>query len=245
MRSDVPSKRRPSPRQARAQALSRSANTAPTPTNPLQPLITQLSRAVLQELGKRQLLAEEPGPGRGAAQRTTVRLTTGAHGLGEDLGHAVAQVLERALDDPSTEGRKARIALITRLLNRELDEVRGHPLVPPTESEKLLTTSEAAALLEVSRPYVSMLCDAGKLGTVVLTEGGHRRIRAEALTAYIASRRPVADQTTSPRQAGVAADLYSRSDEDYRYVARGKKGGQANAARARPTEGKTKRAKRA
>lgn len=36
----------------------------------------------------------------------------------------------------------------------------------------------------MSRPYVSMLCNQGKLGEVHRSEGGHRRIRQSAVDEY-------------------------------------------------------------
>jgi len=76
----------------------------------------------------------------------------------------------------------------------------------------LLTIAEAATKLEVSRPYVSMLCDAGKLGEVVVTEGGHRRIRASAVEAYLAARIKQSENAPSPREAGIDAGLYDHPE---------------------------------
>jgi excisionase family DNA binding protein len=82
-----------------------------------------------------------------------------------------------------------------------------HPTV-----DVLLTTTEAAARLEASRPYVSMLCNAGKLGDIVMTERGHRRIRSSAVQAYLESRGKPHEGAVSPRQAGVEAGLYAHPD---------------------------------
>lgn len=41
---------------------------------------------------------------------------------------------------------------------------------------RALSTTEAAELLNVSRPYVASLCDAGVFKGVTKTQGGHRRI---------------------------------------------------------------------
>jgi excisionase family DNA binding protein len=57
------------------------------------------------------------------------------------------------------------------------------------DGELLLTTAEAALRLGMSRPYVSMLCDQGKLGEVRRSEGGHRRIRESAVEAYRLAQR--------------------------------------------------------
>ena len=79
----------------------------------------------------------------------------------------------------------------------------------------LLTTAEAAKLLDVSLPYVVMLCDAGQLGEL-LTEGGHRRIWSSAVDAYLAARAKENEGTHSPREAGVEARLYDHPDSHYR-----------------------------
>ncbi|WP_432258087.1 helix-turn-helix domain-containing protein [Cupriavidus sp. TMH.W2] len=74
--------------------------------------------------------------------------------------------------------------------------------------DTLLTIAEAAARLEFSRPYVFKLCDAGKLGEIVVIEYGHRRIHASALDAYAAARTKQKEGAPSPRDAGVDAGLY-------------------------------------
>jgi excisionase family DNA binding protein len=56
--------------------------------------------------------------------------------------------------------------------------------------DALLGTTEAAARLKLSAPCVARLCDAGKLGEVIRTQGGRRRIRASAVAAYLADRQP-------------------------------------------------------
>jgi excisionase family DNA binding protein len=81
--------------------------------------------------------------------------------------------------------------------------------------DALLSTAEAAELLDVSFPYVAMLCDAGQLGEL-LTEGGHRRIWSSAVDAYLAARAQENEGTPSPREAGVAAGLYNHPDSHYK-----------------------------
>lgn len=85
---------------------------------------------------------------------------------------------------------------------------RAHHPATKTLEDALLTTAEAAARLAVSRPYVSMLCDAGKLGEVVVTEDGHRRVRTSAVDAYLAAHIKQNEGAPPPREAGVAAGLY-------------------------------------
>lgn len=54
-------------------------------------------------------------------------------------------------------------------------------------ADSLLTTSRAAELAGVSRPYLCQLIDNGELAAEYV--GTHRKIRLDALTAYLAQRR--------------------------------------------------------
>lgn len=81
--------------------------------------------------------------------------------------------------------------------------------------DRLLTLTAVAVRLKVSRPYVSMLCDAGKLGHIVVTEDGHRRIRASAVDAYLTARNERYERAPSPREAGVDAGLYDHPDAHF------------------------------
>lgn len=60
-----------------------------------------------------------------------------------------------------------------------------------------------------------MLCDAGKLGEVIMTEGGHRRIRSSAVDTHLATRAGQGETTQSPRQAGVEAGLYDHPEAHF------------------------------
>ena len=55
------------------------------------------------------------------------------------------------------------------------------------EVDALLGTTEAAVRLKLSTPSVARLCDVGKLGEVLRTQGGRRRIRASEVDAYLAA----------------------------------------------------------
>lgn len=115
------------------------------------------------------------------------------------------------------------MALIASLANAEIGQgvvIVSAPAVA-VAVDALMTTAEAAATLEVSRPYVSMLCDAGKLGGVVLTEGGHRRIRSSAVTAYLAGRTRQHEDAQSPRAAAAEAGLYDYPEGHFTNVVRG------------------------
>lgn len=75
-------------------------------------------------------------------------------------------------------------------------------------ADVLLTIAEAAERLGTSRPYASMLTDAGKLGDVSMTEDGRRRVRPSNVDAYITARTKQNEGAPLPREAGVDAGLY-------------------------------------
>jgi excisionase family DNA binding protein len=122
------------------------------------------------------------------------------------LSHIVVETLNRSLGQPTVEGKALRMALITRLANAEAKGPTAAAV--PAKEDALLTTAQAAGRLDVSRPYVSMLCDAGMLGDIVLTQGGHRRIRSSAVDAYLATRIRRKKGAPTPRQAGMNGGLY-------------------------------------
>ncbi|MDN8615618.1 helix-turn-helix domain-containing protein, partial [Variovorax ginsengisoli] len=109
--------------------------------------------------------------------------------------------------------RFARPALIAELANEEVGGAQPPLAVAQVAiQDEWLTTAQAAAKLETSRVYISMLCNTGKLGEVVMIDGRHRRIRASAVQAYLESRTENHENRVSPRQAGVDARLYDYPD---------------------------------
>lgn len=144
--------------------------------------------------------------------------------LRDHLKRLVASVLEASLSARTEEGRRLRMAMVGRLASLELGDDRGGeaPAAVPAPAALgdgaaggLLTTAEAATRLGVSRPHVAMLCDAGRLGEVVVTEGGHRRIGRAAVEAYLSSQSRGTGVPETPREAGLAGGLYSRPDTDF------------------------------
>ena len=198
-------------------------------TDPIEPL----AEAVGNAIRKLTLSHESAGlrvPTSKAARKSAKSTLANATDLVSkelhgDIKRLVAQVLEDSLSDQSDHGKLLRMALMGKLAGQELV---GRPvsfLGPKRETtdpdtEDLLTTAEAGKRLKVSRPYVSMLCDAGKLGLVSTTEGGHRRIRPSAIDAYRAAQNQSLGDALSPREAGVQAGLYERGDDEYVNVVR-------------------------
>ena len=191
----------------------------PMLANPLNPLAAEVGKAVAREVTE--------------VNRQKSRSTKASSGLGimdapasiDALGARftvlVAKVLEQSLSAHTVQGKALRMALIAKLANEEIGGAEASPVVAQgVIHDALLTTAEAAAKLEASRPHVSMLCNAGKLGEVVMTEGGHRRIRSSAVQAYLASRAKQQEGAMSPRQAGVEAGLYDYPDGHFVNVVR-------------------------
>jgi len=104
----------------------------------------------------------------------------------ERLAEVAAYGIATAFTDESADGTRRRMELISALALIEasprIGSARGH--MTAADGDALLTTADVAAQLGMSRPYVSMLCDQGKLGEVTRSEGGHRRIRQSAVTQY-------------------------------------------------------------
>ena len=138
--------------------------------------------------------------------------------LGARIANLVAKELLRSLSSPTARGKALRMALITKLASVELGGAPAAEAARLTVQDALLSTAEAAVRLEVSRPYVSMLCDHGKLGEVVMTEGGHRRIRSSAVEAYLSARTNRHEGAMSPREAAAEAGLYNFPDGHYKSV---------------------------
>ena len=135
--------------------------------------------------------------------------------LHASLKRVVVEALYASLGAQTEVGKQLRMAIVGKLAILESGTPNSAAAPAAAAEDEVLTTAQAAALLEASRPYVAMLCDAGKLGEVLKTEGGHRRVRKSAVDAYrLAQTRTVAD-AVSPRQAGVDAGLYALDDEVY------------------------------
>ncbi|WP_459190628.1 hypothetical protein [Ralstonia pseudosolanacearum] len=64
----------------------------------------------------------------------------------------------------------------------------------------------------MSRPVASLLCDAGKLGAVIVEVDGRRRVCASAVDTHLAARNRETDGAPSPREAGMDAGLYDYPD---------------------------------
>ena len=103
--------------------------------------------------------------------------------LCQSMSEIAAYGLAMVLTEDSAAATRLRMDFIAALAHLEATKGAGKEK-HAEDGEVLLTTAEAASRLGMSRPYVSMLCDQGKLGVVSRSEGGHRRIRQSAIEAY-------------------------------------------------------------
>jgi excisionase family DNA binding protein len=201
----------------------------PLPADPLNPIAEQVGKEVAAKV--KRIARRVPGTGGEAGKKAgnrahmVVLVDWGTVDLEAHITGLVAKALDRSLTLRTAEGKALRMALIARLANVEMGEataVESQPAAAQAPgADGLLTTAQAAAKLEVSRPHVSMLCDQGKLGEVVMTDGGHRRVRASAVETYLNTRTKQIAGAESPREAGVNAGLYDFPDGHFKNAVRG------------------------
>lgn len=116
------------------------------------------------------------------------------------IGQVVMDVLPGFLEKEFTQGllrnqataRKRRAMLMHLLAAADVQAFVGNPAGALIETAagddgEPLTSEAAAKLLHVSRTHLNSLLDAGMLGAVSRTAGGHRRIPKAAVLAYKAN----------------------------------------------------------
>ena len=164
----------------------------PVPHNYELPALENLLRAL--KIAFAQHVEVDPTPGAAPLLRLAgleLRVVSG----GGDSQELFATVCERLAEiaaygiatsftDESAEGTRHRMDLISALALIEATPGAALGTQTAADGDQLITTADVAAQLGMSRPYVSMLCDQGKLGEVTRSEGGHRRIRQSAVTQY-------------------------------------------------------------
>lgn len=115
----------------------------------------------------------------------------------EVIGQVVRDVLPGFLEKEFTQGllknqaiaRKRRAMLMHLLAAADVQAFVDGPAEAPTDvvaedDGEQLTSEGAAKLLHVSRTHLNTLLDAGALGDVSRTAGGHRRVSKAAVLAY-------------------------------------------------------------
>ena len=112
-----------------------------------------------------------------ASQTESADLTALARLLGDadgrDVGVSLATASREDLRVPASAVRA--LALVVQ-------ELAGGRSVLVVPNEKLLTTGQAAAMLQVSRPYLVRLLEQGEIPFE--TVGSHRRVRAVDVIKY-------------------------------------------------------------
>lgn len=117
-------------------------------------------------------------------------------------------VLHEVLESQDEASRQIRgelqLYLAQVILNQDMR-------VTQASKDRMLSTEEAAQMMGRSRPHVAMLIDSGKLPYAQTTAGGHRRVPASSVQAWIAQNPPDSETTKKAayRQAGIQTGLYN------------------------------------
>jgi excisionase family DNA binding protein len=133
-----------------------------------------------------------------AAQLTAAILArTRRQANSKEIGQVVSDVLPGFLEQEfaqellqSQEGSRKRRAMLMHVLTAaDVQVSAGDPAsaltgVAAVDEDEQLTSEAAAKLLHVSRTHLNTLLDAGMLGEVSRTAGGHRRIPKAAVLTY-------------------------------------------------------------
>lgn len=108
-----------------------------------------------------------------------------ANQLRRIVASRAASGAEQTLSISNEAGQRAEIVLtsgLSRLLMELLRHIGSGDAVTLVPVSQMLTTQQAADILNVSRPYLISLLDRGEVQHTLV--GRHRRIRAEDLFAY-------------------------------------------------------------
>lgn len=119
------------------------------------------------------------------------------------MQQAIASALHELLDGRDERARQARIGMQHHLI-QVAEDLLSNGGAGTGQSEKMLTTEQAAELMGCSRPYVVMLIDNNKLTGAMTTAGGHRRVPASSVRAWINSR-----ETQCHRRSGHSSSQWA------------------------------------
>ena len=124
----------------------------------------------------------------------------------------MARVLHELLDGQDDDAKALRLAMQIHLALVS-NGIRSKPA--QAEGVEMLSTEEAAKLMDCSRPYVAMLIDADKLEGGVKSKGGHRKVPKASVLKWIEAAKTPATSGKDYRKAAVDAQMYSIPDEAY------------------------------
>ena len=133
--------------------------------------------------------------------------------LNPGMQQEITSALHELLDGRDESARKARIGIQNHLI-QVAENMLNNGSADVEPCEKMLTTEQAAELMDCSRPYVAMLIDNKKLAGATTTAGGHRRVPASSVRAWIKSREPKS-KGADYRAAGIDAGMYDIPEQDY------------------------------
>jgi excisionase family DNA binding protein len=113
-------------------------------------------------------------------------------------------------------------------------------LTPPTTenvADPWLSTNDAADVLGVSRTYMAMLIDDGRLAGATVSDDKQRRVPTSTVLKYLATREAAKKgKSTDYRAAAREAGMYEVSDADCIRMARRPDSGQLRPPTAKTTK---------
>lgn len=133
--------------------------------------------------------------------------------LNPGMQKEIASALHELLDGRDERARKARIGMQHHLI-QVAEDLLSSGGAGAEQSEKMLTTEQAAEWMDCSRPYVAMLIDNKKLAGATTTTGGHRRVPASSVRAWMKSRESQS-KDADYRAAGIDAGMYDVPEQAY------------------------------
>lgn len=176
----------------------------------IQFALEELSRNMVARVT--QMVHDQVSNGRGSTAKSRQALTDA---VAEQIPEILEQEFLTRLLSNETSARQHRAVLAHLLSAAEVQASVGAGFAPlpwPTGSTSSAAngteeiTSEAASkLLHVSRTHLNALADAGLLGPVRRTEGGHRRLVKAEVLRYL--------EEAQDRQLKGVQDMISATDE--------------------------------
>ena len=129
----------------------------------------------------------------------------------------IARALHELLDGQDKSTKELRAAIQIHLAIVSNGNAIDH-MPADDKSEQMLSTQEAAQLMECSRPYVAMLIDAGKLAGAVTSKGGHRKVPKSSVLQWMEATNAAKAASAGDkdyRKAAMDAGMYAIPEEDY------------------------------
>lgn len=122
----------------------------------------------------------------------------------------VVDALHDILDGADLVSIDARTKVQMHLMH-----VANELLIGVPARDDMLSTEEAAKLMNCSRPYVAMLVDRKRLPGATKSSGGHRRIPRESILTWIKNNPPATEADADYKAAAKEAGMYDIPEETY------------------------------